>query len=619
MTGIDSIAILDCGAQYTKVIDRRVRELSVKSEVLPISTSAKNLHGFNGIILSGGPKSVWDGDSLEYDRRIFELNIPILGICYGMHLINRHFGGVVSPGVRNEYGETDIDVSSDCPLFDGLKESQRVLMSHGDSVDKLADGFEVCASSGKIAAAVYNEKMSVYGVQFHPEVDLTVNGFSMLKNFLRIVCGLSGNYILGDRITTVIENIKKQVGDGRVLVLVSGGVDSAVTAALLLRALDNNRIYAIHVDHGLMRKDESDIICRQLEHFGLNNLIRENAADKFLDSIVEINGNKIGPLTSIIDPEEKRNLIGQIFVKVIQEVSGRLNLDPENTYWAQGTLRPDLIESGNPDVSGVAHKIKTHHNDVEMIRQARARGMVVETNWDWHKDEVRRVARKLGIDEKIASRQPFPGPGLAIRMICHDGNQNIEQGIIDKYNTALSEYGGDYNGDVLPIRSVGVQGDNRSYRHLAVLWGKGLQLDWDNIYKIGTDIPNHIRGINRVAYVLNKTEVSGKIKTYKNNINRENLQLLRELDYVVTEKLNKPPMSQVLAVLVPIGVDKMFSIAVRTFITNDFMTGRPAFIGQDVENDVIASLVDEIESNFPEIDLILYDITSKPPATVEWE
>jgi GMP synthase (glutamine-hydrolysing) len=619
MTGIDSIAILDCGGQYTKVIDRRVRELSVRSEVLPINTSAKNLHGYHGIILSGGPKSVWDGDSLEYDREIFKLNIPILGICYGMHLINRHFGGVVSPGVRNEYGETDIDVSSDCPLFNGLKESQRVLMSHGDSIDKLADGFKVCASSDKIAAAVYNEKTSVYGVQFHPEVDLTVNGIMILNNFLRNVCGLSGNYILEDRITSAIEKIKKQVGDGRVLVLVSGGVDSAVTAALLLKALDNDRIYAIHVDHGLMRKDESDVICQQLEHFGLKNLIRENAADKFLDSIVEINGNKIGPLTSIIDPEEKRNLIGQVFVKVIQEVSDRLNLDPENTYWAQGTLRPDLIESGNPDVSGVAHKIKTHHNDVEMIRQARAKGMVVETNWDWHKDEVRRVARKLGIDEKIASRQPFPGPGLAIRMICHDGSHNIESGVIDKYNTALSEYGADYYGDVLPIRSVGVQGDNRSYRHLAVLWGMGLRLNWDKIYKIGTYIPNHIRGINRVAYVLNKTEVSGKIKAYKMNISRENLRLLRELDHIVTEKLNKPPMSQVLAVLVPIGIDKKYSVAIRTFITNDFMTGRPAFIGQDVENYVIASLVDEIESNFPEIDLILYDITSKPPATVEWE
>lgn len=619
MINIDSIAILDCGGQYTKVIDRRIRELAVKSEVLPINVSADKLRGYHGLILSGGPKSVWDGDRLEYDRNIFELHVPILGICYGMHLINQHFGGIVSPGVRNEYGETDIDIEPDCPMFKGLEKSQRVLMSHGDSVDKLADGFKICARSGQVAAAIYNKERKVYGVQFHPEVDLTVNGFTMLKNFLREVCGLKGNYILEDRITTAVEKIKKQVGAGQVLVLVSGGVDSAVTAALLLKALDKEKIFAIHVDHGLMRKNESDIICRQLEQFGLKNLIRENAADKFLESVVEINGSEIGPLTTIIDPEEKRNLIGQVFVKVLREVSARLHLDDDSTFWAQGTLRPDLIESGNPDVSGVAHKIKTHHNDVDMIRQARARGMVVETNWDWHKDEVRKVARRLGIEEKIASRQPFPGPGLAIRLICHDGGNDIEPGVVETFDQIIAEYGDEYRGEVLPIRSVGVQGDNRSYRRLAVVWGKGVPFDWHKVYKIGTDIPNRIRGINRVAYVLNKKEVAGKIKAYKMNISRKNLDLLRELDFIVTEKLNKPFMSQVLAVLVPVGVNKKHSVAIRTFITNDYMTGRPAFIGQDVATEVIISLVDEIESKFPEIDLILYDVTSKPPATVEWE
>ncbi len=619
MTKIDSIAILDCGGQYTKVIDRRVRELSVRSEVHPINVSADKLRGYDGLILSGGPKSVWDADHLTYDERIFDLHVPVLGICYGMHLINQHFGGIVSPGVRNEYGETDIDINPDCPMFKGLDKSQRVLMSHGDSVDKLADGFEICGSSGQVAAAIYNEERKVVGVQFHPEVDLTVNGVNMLRNFLREICGLKGNYILEDRITTAIEKIKKQVGNGKVLVLVSGGVDSAVTAALLLKALDKENIFAIHVDHGLMRKDESDIICRQLEQFGLKNLIRENAADKFLDSVVKINGDKIGPLTSIIDPEEKRNLIGHVFVNVLKEVSDRLRLGADSTFWAQGTLRPDLIESGNPDVSGVAHKIKTHHNDVEMIREARARGMVVETNWDWHKDEVRKVARTLGIDEKIASRQPFPGPGLAIRLICHDGSNKIEPDVADTFNKMITEYGDEYRGEVLPIRSVGVQGDNRSYRRLAVVWGKGMAFDWKKVYKIGTDIPNRIRGINRVAYVLNKKEVTGKIQAYKMNISRDNLHLLRELDHIVTEKLNKPPMSQVLAVLVPIGVNKKHSVAIRTFITNDYMTGRPAFIGQDVTAEVIESLVDEIESKFPEIDLILYDVTSKPPATVEWE
>jgi len=616
---VNSVAILDCGAQYTKVIDRRIRELSVFSEVFPLYTPADKLKDYDGIILSGGPNSVWDDSGLEYDRQIFSLEKPVLGICYGMHLINKHYGGVVSPGVRNEYGETAIEVHAGCPLFDGLEKSQRVLMSHGDSVDVLADGFRSCAESEGVIAAFANEEKRIYGVQFHPEVDLTVNGVRMLDNFLKRVCGLEGNYILDDRIDTALEKIRERVGDGNVLVLVSGGVDSAVSAALLLKALDKEQVYAIHVDHGLMRKNESDIICRELEKMGIENLIRENAGERFLHSKVDLNDREVGPLVEMTDPEEKRNLIGQVFVEILNDVTMRLGLDPEKTYWAQGTLRPDLIESGNPDVSTTAHKIKTHHNDVEMIRKARERGMVIETNWDWHKDEVRKVARKLGIAETIASRQPFPGPGLAIRTICYDGEGEVDPMVRERFDNLIDVMGDGYSGSVLPIKTVGVQGDHRTYRHLSLLWGKSFDFEWERIYKIGTTIPNKLDGVNRVAYIMNVKEVIGKLNCTPFYLNEENLDLLRELDYLVTEALNKPPVSQVLAVLVPVGIDRKLSVAIRTIVTNDYMTGRPAFIGSDVEPGVVRELTDKIISDFPEIEFVLYDVTSKPPATVEWQ
>lgn len=616
---LERVAILDCGGQYTKVIDRKIREMSVKSDIFPIGVSAAELREYQGIILSGGPGSVWAEHSLEYDPGIFDLKVPVLGICYGMQLINKHFGGVVLPGLKTEYGETEIEVDPDCPLFEGLEARQGVLMSHGDSVKELAPGFLVGARSDEVYAAIYHPGLKIFGVQFHPEVDLTVNGKQMMANFLYKICGLHGNYLLEDRIQTAIEKIREKVKDEKILVLVSGGVDSAVSAALLVKALNPENVYAIHIDHGLMRKNESDLVCDNLRRMGLKHLIRENAAADFFESVVEVNGKKIGPLTKVVDPEEKRNIIGEVFIKVVKRVAAGLNLDFDKTFWAQGTLRPDLIESGNPDVSGYAHRIKTHHNDVDIVRRAREKGLVVETNWDWHKDEVRQVARALGIDESIASRQPFPGPGLAIRVICNDGSEQISSTQAQRFQEVFQNLTAAYHGRVLPIKSVGVQGDCRSYRYLALVAGKGMELDWNEVYRIGTNLPNQLDFVNRVAYCLNRREFPGELQTHQMYLNQETVDLLRELDHLVVKKLNRNPISQCFAVLLPIGSGKRYSVAIRTIITSDFMTGRPAGIGKDLDKEILYELVGEIERGFPEIDLILYDVTSKPPATVEWQ
>ena len=617
---MEKLAILDCGGQYTKVIDRRVRELGVKSDIFPINVKSEDLKDYGSVILSGGPNNVADGQRLKFDKKIFELGIPVLGICYGMQLMSDYFGGVVDSNVKKEYGQNEVTINTDVPIFDGLAKVQRVLMSHGDTVKVCPKGFEVIAKSGEAIAGIGNVERKMYGVQFHPEVDLTEEGMKMLENFIRKVAGYKEFYALEDRIQTSIKMIQEKVKDNKIVVLVSGGVDSAVTAALLVKALNPDNIYAIHIDSGFMRKNESDIICENLKELGLKNLIRENAKDYFFNTVVEVDGKKIGPLVDTVDPETKRQIIGEIFIKIANNVIERLGLDPKNTFIAQGTLRPDLIESGNPDISGFAHKIKTHHNDVEIVREARKKGLIVETNSDWHKDEVRKVARKLGLAESIASRQPFPGPGLAIRLLCHDKKEEvtITSEEVEKLNSILN--GTLEKGYILPIKSVGVQGDARSYRNLCVMSGNGLDFDWKTITSKAKEVTDSINTINRVGYVLNKKNVEENPKCFDMKICDESVDLLRELDKIVTTNLEKAKVNQTFAVLLPIGINKKYSVAIRTFVTNDFMTGRPGEIGKEVSKEMLEKTVNEITEKYGDkVEFIIYDVTSKPPATCEWQ
>ena len=617
---MEKLAILDCGGQYTKVIDRRVRELGVKSDIFPINVKSEDLKDYKSVILSGGPNNIGEAQRLNFDDKIFELGIPVLGICYGMQLMSDHFGGVVASDVKKEYGQCEVTIDLAAPIFDGLSEKEQVLMSHGDTVKVKPEGFEVIAKSGDAIAAIGDAQRKMYGFQFHPEVDLTENGMKMLENFIRKVAEYKEVYALEDRIQTSIKMIQEKVGDKKIICLVSGGVDSAVTAALLVKALPAENIYAIHIDSGFMRKNESDIVCENLKELGMKNLIRENAKDYFMNTIVETEEGPIGPLVDTVDPEKKRRIIGEIFIQIANQVIERLGLDKENTFIAQGTLRPDLIESGNPDISGFAHKIKTHHNDVEIVRQARKKGLIVETNADWHKDEVRRVARKLGLDEAIASRQPFPGPGLAIRLICHDKNEEVE--ITSEEVAKLNEILGQTpeKGFILPIKSVGVQGDARSYRNLCLMAGRKTDFNWKEVTTNAKEITDRINSINRVGYILNKSEINDEIKCFNMRIEDENVELLRELDYIVTTTLDKAKVNQTFAVLIPIGITKKYSVAIRTFVTNDFMTGRPGEIGKEVEKADIEKIVNEIESKFGDkIEFVIYDVTSKPPATTEWQ
>lgn len=632
---IEKIALLDCGAQYTKVIDRRVRESNVDTEIFPVDIPAAELKKeFAGIILSGGPNSVYEPGAPQCDPGIFDLGIPVLGICYGMQLMNRTFGGTVLPSPTKEYGETEITVEPDCLLFDGLSAEQHVLMSHGDSVGEPAPGFRVVGQSAsthhhEVIAAIQNSEARLYGVQFHPEVELSVNGGKMLENFLYKICGLTGSHVLGDRLDESLEAIRQQVGDKNVFVLVSGGVDSSVTAALLVKALKPEQVFAVHIDSGMMRHQESDLVCEALKAIGLKHMERVDAEEIFLNATTDIDGKIVGPLRQTHDPETKRRIIGDVFYHLVTDAIRRSGLNLDETFIAQGTLRPDLIESGNRDISSQAHTIKTHHNDVPLIQEQRKKGLIIEPNRDWHKDEVRKVGRMLGLPEELVMRHPFPGPGLAIRVICAE-----QPYLTDNYNETnqqLKALAKEANMDavLLPVQSVGVQGDSRSYRYVAALKGDLTQLNWNDIRTLAQKIPNRLHAVNRVALLLNDKPLPEQVQTITPTLlNPVSLEKLRVLDHIVTEGFRNEgihdKISQLFTVLIPVDTAReadrppKHSAVIRAVVTSDYMTARPASLLEEIPLEFIRNLAEELSAQ-PNVDLVLYDITSKPPATVEWE
>lgn len=629
----NTIAILDCGAQYTKVIDRRLRELNVNTLIAPIFISSSELAGkVSGIILSGGPNSVYDADAPQCDPQLFELGIPVLGICYGMQLMAQTLGGTVERGDTQEYGETAISIDPECWLFDKLARQENVLMSHGDHVAKLPKGFKQVGNSGDIVAAMANNNKRLYGVQFHPEVELTEHGTQLLDNFLTKICHAEKTFTLTSRLDDMLSEVRERVGDKNVFVLVSGGVDSSVTAALCVKALGPDKVYAVHIDSGMMRHNESDLVCDALNAIGLKHLTRINAEQDFLNATTTLdNGETIGPLRKTIDPEHKRRLIGDTFYHLIVKAIDDADFDINDAFIAQGTLRPDLIESGNRDISDTAQVIKTHHNDVTLIQEHRQRGLILEPNRDCHKDEVRDIGRLLGLPEALVARQPFPGPGLGIRLLC--ANQPaIEASELEAAKIAVAGKLSSGASTVLPIRSVGVQGDGRSYRCAAVV----NQLNTtDELAQLAKTIPNQVDSINRVLWLANPendTVNMAEISVTPTYLNEDTLGKLRAVDHAVTTAFQHNGwmngVSQSLAVLVPITshADKTHSVVIRGVITSDFMTARPLRLVDgainktgDIPQKELSALAKSLCEKFPWLDWVMLDVTGKPPATVEWE
>jgi GMP synthase (glutamine-hydrolysing) len=499
---VDRIAVVDFGSQYTFLIARSIREHSVYAEVLPPTVAARVLaqEQFRGIILSGGPASVYQEGAPRCDRGIFELGLPVLGICYGMHLMTQALGGRVEGSSRREFGRTVITVQRADPLWGELGRGARigVWMSHGDRTARLPDGFRVLASSTNCpVAAMRHRDRPLYGVQFHPEVVHTQEGRALLGRFARKMCRCAGDWTPERFLERSVSAVRSQVGKGEVLCGVSGGIDSTVTAAILARAL-GNRLHAVFIDTGLLRWGEVAEVKRMFAESLRIPLTSVNSSQRF-----------IGRLHGIQDPERKRRVIGHTFAEVFQEAAQRW---PRTRFLAQGTLYPDRIESTGQH--GPSATIKTHHNVGGLPRWL---GMeLVEPLRDLFKDEVRAAAARLGLPDSLVGRHPFPGPGLAVRIIGEVTSQRLSvlrkadrifigelrrEGLYDSVWQALVA--------LLPVRSVGVMGDERTYENVAALRAvvstDAMTADWarlpdEFLARVSNRIINEVKGINRVVY-----------------------------------------------------------------------------------------------------------------------
>ncbi len=594
---MNQIVVLNAGGQYCHLIARRIRELGVHAVVADISRPASAFQGARGIVISGGPASVMEPTSPRVDPGIYDLGLPILGICYGHQLLARDLHGRVSPGVTKEYGHSSLTREKSL-VFKGLPARDiTVWMSHGDTVTEAPPGFAVIGRTDDCQiAAMENIGRRLFGLQFHPEVVHTESGTEIYRNFVFEVCGCAADWDPRARVEQVMDEIRMKAAGRKVFFLISGGVDSTVAFYCCYRALGPGRVRGLYVDTGFMREGDSEAI----EH-----LVREAGREAI--HVADRSADFLGRLAGVTNPERKRTIIGDTFLTVQEDECGRLGLRDDEWLLGQGTIYPDTIESG-----GAAHsaKIKTHHNRVERIQALIEQDKVIEPLVDFYKDEVRVLGEQLGLPHEVVWRHPFPGPGLAVRCLCSDVEAAVEP--------AAMRLPGSVQGWIVPVRTVGVQGDERSYSKMLVVEGFA---DLEAAGAFARRITNEHRTINRVAVVAYRRAGPGMggLAIHPCSLTRERIAVLREADDLVTRIVRKHALYDAIwqfpVAMVPLGATPgRETIVLRPVNSRDGMTADFALVPPPVVDEITGAL-----AALPSIDAVLYDVTNKPPATIELE
>ena len=623
----EKIVVLDFGSQYAHLIAKRFRILGYYSEIALPSADISAFENTKGIIFSGGPSSVYEENVPEFNEKILSLEIPILGLCYGHQLMTKCYGGKVGKAAVGEFGFSELKLNSSVksPLFEGIEPVQQVWMSHQDEVLEPGEGFETVGSTKDCAfAAVQNLAKKRFSLQFHCEVKDTPCGNQIFENFAKI-CGMQKNWDQDTVLKVILEGIKTQAKDKNVLLFLSGGVDSTITFALLNKALGQERVLGLHIDNGFMRKNESKNVAEAYRKFGFNNFIVEDASESFLSAI-----------KGLTDPQQKRMAVGENFIKVRNEVLEKQHLDENQWLLAQGTLYPDIIESGGTKNSKT---IKTHHNRVQGIQALIEKGLIIEPIKDLYKDEVRAIGKKLGLDDSLVMRHPFPGPGLSINVLCNDGKSRSEKDQAE-FEAAQKELDAvhftqfcehcqqNLKRSVLPVRSVGVQGDFRTYRFPACLTFKDEGNGFFHVPKIrekvegaSSEITNSSKFLNRTVIKLyqNPAVKDEEMKLQEGYCDKRRLDQLREVDNIVLTELHKSgwynKIFQHLTIDLPYASSKdRASFVLRPVCSEDVMTARFAWWPKELMDSILSQI-----AGLDFVDAVYFDATNKPPATFGWE